>query len=77
MDAKFHPAMAAIRSDKVTPKAFANYSPGLERQRQPWEPHNNSRVNPERVIPALTLTELIVFFIDLDPKVVASLQPLG
>jgi hypothetical protein len=25
--------------DRVTPKALANYSPGLERQRQPWEPH--------------------------------------
>lgn len=24
-----------------TPKAFANFSPGLERERQPWGPKQN------------------------------------
>ena len=32
----------------LTPKAFANSSPGLERKRQPWEPIENV-LNPERV----------------------------
>jgi len=33
---------------EITPKAFANFSPGLERQRQPWDPDNKTN-NPERV----------------------------
>jgi hypothetical protein len=32
-----------------TPKAFANFSPGLERQRQPWVTGNKQLLNPERV----------------------------
>jgi len=34
---------------KNTPKALANFSPGLERQRQPWVPDNKQANNPERV----------------------------
>src|SRR5262249_30443190 len=32
-----------------TPKALANFSPGLERKRQPWELNHKSALNPERV----------------------------
>jgi hypothetical protein len=31
-----------------TPKAFANSSPGLERQRQPWEQIIIIQINPEK-----------------------------
>jgi hypothetical protein len=33
----------------ITPKAFANSSPGLERQRQPWVAIRILQLNPERV----------------------------
>jgi len=33
----------------LTPKAFANSSPGLERKRQPWVINARLRPNPERV----------------------------
>jgi len=32
-----------------TPKAFANFSPGLERKRQPWVSNSKFTLNPERV----------------------------
>jgi hypothetical protein len=32
-----------------TPKAFANFSPGLEPERQPWENGPEMRFNSERV----------------------------
>ena len=34
-----------------TPKAFANFSPGLERKRQPWVSNSKYTLNPERVRP--------------------------
>jgi len=33
----------------ITPKAFANLSPGFERLREPWGTNSKSRPNPERV----------------------------
>jgi hypothetical protein len=33
----------------TTPKAFANFSPGLERERQPWVQSPKRNINPERV----------------------------
>jgi hypothetical protein len=36
----------------ITPKALANFSPGLERNENPGEPGTTIILNPVRVIPA-------------------------
>jgi hypothetical protein len=33
----------------LTPKAFANSSPGFERKREPWDSHLKIPINPEGV----------------------------
>jgi hypothetical protein len=38
----------AVMQFEITRKALANFSPGLERQRQPWV-SNKGNINPERV----------------------------
>jgi hypothetical protein len=40
---------SVLRQFEITPKAFANSSPGLERQRQPWDHKSKVDLNPERV----------------------------
>jgi len=42
------PKALANFSRCLTPKAFANLSPGLERERQPWV-NQEIAINPERV----------------------------
>jgi len=36
---------------EITPKAFANFSPAVGAQRQPWDRKQKNRPNPERVRP--------------------------
>ena len=58
-----------------TPKAFANSSPGLEREaRQPWEPKSKYQVNPERVSGWRTLNR-VQLNVGVTPKVLAALEP--
>ncbi|HKG60140.1 MAG TPA: hypothetical protein VKB05_10275 [Pyrinomonadaceae bacterium] len=47
--AKFIPTPKALaKFSSLTPKAFANFSPRLERERQPWV-QEKIGINPERV----------------------------
>ena len=62
-----------------TPKAFANFSPVVGAQRQPWGTAHQQAFEPYKGYDrtCLTLSGLIVFFYGFDPRVVAALQPLG
>src|ERR1041384_10494 len=40
---------SATSAQFITPKAFANRSPGLERQRKQWDSIKTEELNPERV----------------------------
>ena len=61
----------------LTPKAFANFSPVVGAQRQPWDHDFNAGPNPERVRLAINPFRVKGLFFNLDPRVVAALQPLG
>ena len=63
-----------VGSDAVwnTPKAFANFSPGLERSDNPGNA-NNKALNPERVRRAANTFEGLSIVL-CDPRVVAALQ---
>ena len=39
----------ALTRFEITPKAFANSSPGFERSENPGLDHTNIRLNPEKV----------------------------
>ena len=40
-----------VHIERNTPKALANFSPGLERQRQPWDFMHESAFNPKGFAP--------------------------
>ena len=58
----------------VTPKALANLSPGLERQRQPWDLVQEVHQTLKGFVPQETLSGFKAFF-DLYPGLSLALQP--
>ncbi len=60
----------------ITPKAFANSSPGLERQRQPWVTIQNLASTLKGFASGGTLSGLSLFLC-IDPRVVAGAPTLG
>jgi hypothetical protein len=55
------------------PKAFANFSPGLERQRQPWDRIKENDLTLKGFGLSGTLAGFVTSFNDA-PRVVATLQ---
>jgi hypothetical protein len=60
----------------ITPKALANLSPGLERQRQPWEHPDPFIATLKGFVLRETLSGFDRLFIS-DPRVVADAPTLG
>ncbi len=60
---------------KIMPKALANFSPGLEHQRQPWVAFKYT-LNPERV-KAIGEPLQGSMMLDYKPRVVAGAPTLG
>jgi hypothetical protein len=59
-----------------TPQALANFSPGFEAEREPWERNPPNTSNPERVrLKTNPFRVLIVS--DIDSRVVAAAPTLG
>jgi hypothetical protein len=46
------PMLGSFESVHKTPKALANFSPGLEHRDNPGKPQTKNLLNPEGVIPA-------------------------
>ena len=65
--------MVRNRIAALTPKAFANFSPGFE-EREPWVDHIKWHSNPERVRQPANPYR-VNFYFNGGPKVVAALQP--
>src|SRR5215204_2226439 len=59
----------------LTPKALANFSPGLERSNNPGISNLNYKSNPERVRRLANPFRVSVHFWEFIPRVVAALQP--
>jgi hypothetical protein len=59
-----------------TPKAFANFSPGLERQRQPWDLYIKT-VQPCKGSPTAEPFQGSIVPAKSYPRVLASLRTLG
>ncbi len=64
------------KAQEVTPKAFANPSPGLERQRQPWDRINKGDSTLKGFVLRGTLSGFDCYF-DFVPRVVAGAPNLG
>ena len=58
----------------ITPKAFANFSPGLERKRQPWDRVRRRAQTLTGFANCRTLSGLSSL-LECEPRVVAALQP--
>jgi len=59
---------------RYTPKALANFSPGLERKRQPWDQDLNNHLTLKGFANRLTLSRFNLFCIAF-PGLSLALQP--
>ena len=62
---------------EITPKAFANFSPGFERSREPWENNLKSHQTLKGLDSCRTLAGFNDYFCDLIPGLSLRLQPWG
>jgi len=70
-------SIRVVHQFEITPQAFANFSPRLERSDNPGLDHHNRHLNPERVRHWQTLSGFARPYLICFPRVVAALQPLG
>ena len=68
------PIQKECLSLNITPKAFANFSPGFERPREPWGHIQKWRPTLKGLGSWRTLSGFNDYFV-IYPKVVAALQP--
>jgi len=68
-------ALASIT--QLTPKALANFSPRVGAKRQPWDCNVNNFIKPCKGSAIGERFQRFAPIFNWDPKVVASLQPLG
>jgi hypothetical protein len=60
---------------ELTPKAFANFSPGFEQRENPGEP--NKKTLTLKGFGSWRTLSAFLFISITNPRVVATLQPLG
>ena len=69
-------AFCVVHQYEITPKAFANFSPGLERQRQPWDRGYSAHTTLKGFLSIETLSGFGRDF-EFLPRVLANARTLG
>src|SRR5215213_8930434 len=66
---------SVVHQFEITPKAFANFSPGFERSREPWGNNLKLHQTLKGLDSCRTLAGFVDYFCDLIPGLSLRLQP--